>query len=68
MGCQNLPMVIILEGESYFLDNLLLLNQESTDNALANAVGAARASVGTADGLGGLRDLSELAGAEGRNL
>lgn len=50
------------------LDNLLLLNQESADDAVLDAVGAPRATVGTLNGLLGARDGGILVGAEGRNL
>lgn len=50
------------------LDDLLLLNQEGTDDAVLDAASAARATVGTADVLLGAGDLSILAGTEGRNL
>jgi hypothetical protein len=47
------------------LDDLLLLDQESTDNAVLNAAGASRSTVGALDGLLGAGDLGVLAGAEG---
>lgn len=50
------------------LDDLLLLDQESTDDAVLDATSAARATVGTADVLLGAGDLGILAGAEGGNL
>lgn len=50
------------------LDNLLLLDQESTDNPVLDTVGAARATIGTADVLLGARDLGVLAGAQGGDL
>ena len=50
------------------LDDLLLLNQESADDAVLHATGAARATIGTADGLLGARDLSVFMGTEGGNL
>ena len=51
----------------HLLDNLLLLNQESTDNAVLDAVGASRSTVGALDGLLGAGNLGVLAGAEGGN-
>ena len=50
------------------LDDLLLLDQEGADDAVLDAVGAARATVGALDGLLGARDGSVLAGTEGGNL
>lgn len=50
------------------LDDLLLLDQECTDDAVLDAVGAAGTTVGTRDVLLGTRDLSVLTGAEGRDL
>merc|ERR1712080_222431 len=49
------------------LDNLGLLDEEGTDDALANAVGAARATVRALDRLDALRDLRVLARAKGRD-
>ena len=43
----------------------MLLNQESTDNAVLDAVGASRTTVGALDGLLGAGDGSVLAGTEG---
>ena len=50
------------------LDDLLLLDQEGADDAVADAVGAAGATVGTLDGLLGAGDLGVLARAEGGDL
>ena len=50
------------------LDDLLLLNQEGTDDAVLDAASAAGTTVGTADVLLGAGDLSILAGAEGGDL
>jgi len=47
------------------LDDLLLLDQESTDDAVLDAAGASRSTVGALDGLLGAGDLGVLAGAEG---
>lgn len=47
------------------LDNLLLLNKESTDNLLLDAVGAERATVGTVDSLLGVGDSRVLLGSQG---
>lgn len=56
------------EGSTHALDNLGLLDEEGTDDALANAVGAARATVRALDRLDALRDLRVLARAKGRDL
>lgn len=50
------------------LDNLLLLNQESADNAVLDTSGAAGTTVGTADVLLGAGDLGVFTGTEGGNL
>ena len=50
------------------LDNLLLLNQEGAGDTVLDAVGAARATVGTLDGLLGAGDLSVFTWAEGWDL
>lgn len=50
------------------LDDLLLLDQEGTDDAVLDATGAAGTTVGTADVLLGLGDLRVLAGAERGDL
>jgi hypothetical protein len=57
-----------IANETHLLDDLLLLNQESTDDTVLDAVGTARATVGTLDGLGGLGDSGILAGAQGGDL
>jgi len=57
-----------VDVEADLLDDLLLLDQERADDAVLDAVGAAGSTVGTLDGLGGLRDLGILAGAEGGDL
>ena len=50
------------------LDDLLLLNQESTDDAVLDAVGAAGATVGALDGLLWAGNGRVLAWAKGRDL
>ena len=60
-----LGLALLLED---LLDDLLLLNQESTNDTVADAVAAAGTTVGTLDSLLGLGELSVLAGAEGRDL
>ena len=52
----------------HLLDNLLLLDEESADDAVLDAVGAAGTTVGTLDGLLGAGDLGVLAGTESRDL
>lgn len=52
----------------HLLDDLLLLDQESTDDTVLDATGAARTTVGTADVLLGARDLGVFTGAESGDL
>lgn len=66
--CLALASSLLLRLLEDLLDDLLLLNQESADNAVLDAASAARATVGTADVLLGAGDLSILAGAESGNL
>lgn len=61
-------LLLLLSLLHDLLDNLLLLDQESANNTVLDAVGAARATVGTLDRLLGPRDLCVLARAEGWNL
>jgi hypothetical protein len=49
------------------LDNLLLLDQESADDTVLDAVGASRSTVRTLDGLLGAGDGGIFAGSEGRD-
>jgi len=49
------------------LDDLLLLNKESTDNLLLDSVGRDGTTVSTADGLLGLGDVGVLAGSQSSN-
>lgn len=50
------------------LDDLLLLDQESADDSVADTVTASGTAVGSLDGLLGLGDLGVLAGAESGDL
>ena len=50
------------------LDDLLLLDQESTNDSVTDAVGAAGTTVSTVDGLLAAGDASVLGGAESRDL
>lgn len=50
------------------LDDLLLLDQESTDDAVLDAASAAGSTVGTADVLLGAGNLRVLPGTEGGDL
>lgn len=50
------------------LDDLLLLDQESTNDSVTDAVGAAGTTVGTVNGLLAAGDASVLGGAESRDL
>lgn len=52
----------------HLLDDLLLLDQESTDNTVTHAVAASRTAVCSLDGLLGLGDLGVLAGSQGGDL
>ena len=60
-----LALLLLLQ---HLLDDLLLLNEESSDNAVTDAVTASRTTVGTLDGLLGAGDLGVLAGTEGGDL
>ena len=64
---RNRLTLLLLGLLEHLLHDLLLLNQESTDNAVLDAVGASRSTVGALDGLLGARDLGVLAGTEGGN-
>jgi hypothetical protein len=64
--CDRLTLLLLGLLE-HLLDDLLLLDQESADNAVLDAAGAPRSTVRTLDGLLGTGDLGVLAGAEGRN-
>lgn len=59
--------LLLLRLLEHLLDDLLLLDQESADNAVLDAVGASRTTVRTLDGLLGAGDGGILAGAEGGN-
>lgn len=48
--------------------NLLLLNEEGTDDAVAHTASAARATVSTGDGLAALGEGAHLAGSDGGEL
>ena len=61
----NLLTLLLLGLLEDLLDDLLLLNEESTDDAVLDAVGASRTTVGALDGLLGAGDGGVLAGAEG---
>ena len=62
--CNRLTLLLLGLLE-HLLDDLLLLDQEGTDNAVLNAAGASRSTVGALDGLLGAGNLGVLAGAEG---
>lgn len=64
---RNRLTLLLLGLLEHLLDDLLLLDQESTDDAVLNAVGASRSAVGALDGLLGAGNLGVLAGAEGGN-
>lgn len=55
-------------GETHPLDDLGLLDEESANDAVTDAVGATRSSVSALNGLLSLRDLSVFTGAKGRDL
>ena len=65
--CNRLTLLLLGLLED-LLDDLLLLDQESTDDAVLDAAGASRSTVGALDGLLGAGDGGVLAGTEGRNL
>ena len=55
-------------GLEDLLDNLLLFDQESTNNTVSDTVGTTRTTISTADVLLGLRDSSELTRTESLDL
>jgi len=55
-------------GLDDLLDNLLLLDQESADDSVTDAVSATGTTVGTVDGLLAAGDASVLGGAESGDL
>jgi len=62
----RLPLLpLLLTLLEHLLHNLLLLDQEGTNDAVPDAVGAARATVRPTDGLGRARQLSGFARARG---
>lgn len=65
-NCHRLALLLLGLLE-HLLDDLLLLDQESTDDAVLNAVGASRSTVRTLDGLLGAGNVGVFAGAEGRD-
>ena len=60
--------LLLLGLLEHLLDDLLLLNQEGANDAVPDAVGAPRTTIGALDGLLGAGDGGVLAGTEGRNL
>jgi hypothetical protein len=65
---KNVQLISSRSGLEDLLDDLLLLNQESANNSVADTVGAAGSTIGTADGLLGLGNLSILTGTERNDL
>jgi len=63
-NCLTLLLLGLLED---LLDNLLLLDQESADDTVLDAVGASRSTVRTLDSLLGAGDGGIFAGSEGRD-
>lgn len=57
--------LLLLRLLEHLLDDLLLLDQESTDDAVLDAVCASRSTVGALDGLLGAGDGGIFAGTEG---
>lgn len=72
VDCYLLRCLLLLLGLASLLqdllDDLLLLDQEGADDAVADAVAAPGTAVGALDGLLGLGERSILAGAEGGDL
>jgi hypothetical protein len=60
----NRLTLLLLRLLEDLLDDLLLLDQESADNAVLDAVGASRSTVRTLDGLLGTGDGGIFAGTE----
>lgn len=63
-SCLFLSLLLLLILQ-HSLDDLLLLNQESSDNSLLDTVGASRTTVSSLDSLLGLGDLSVLSWSQG---
>lgn len=63
-SCLFLGLLLLLILQ-HSLDDLLLLNQESSDNSLLDTVGASRTTVSSLDSLLGLGDLSVLSWSQG---
>lgn len=61
-------LTLLLRLFEHLLDDLLLLNQECPDNAVADTVATSRSSVGALDGLLWAGDLGVLAGSESWDL
>ena len=59
--------LLLLRLLEHLLDHLLLLDQESTDDTILDAVGTSRSAVRTLDGLLGAGNGGVFAGAEGRD-
>ena len=55
-------------GLDDLLDNLLLLDQESANDSVTDAVGAAGTTIGTVDSLLAARDASVLGRTQSRDL
>ena len=67
-SCHLFLLLALLLLLQHLLDDLLLLDEEGTDNAVTDAATASGTTVGALDGLLGLGDLGVLAGSESGNL
>jgi hypothetical protein len=61
-------MLLLLRLLENLLDNLLLLNQERTNDTVPNTVGTSRSSVRALNGLLGAGDLGVFTGSESWDL
>lgn len=69
LGLLGLVSSLLLLGSilEHTLNNLLLLDQESSNNSVLDTVGTERATICTLNSLSRLGDISEFSGSQSRN-